>query len=603
MYPILPNVVRSLVPLIVVVMIGAGAVSGRANPESAEAKQFHFQNTDPGVKYVGSEVCWYCHYEIYQSFRKAAMGQSMLLPSDPKQLAKVPRPVTVYNKKFDRYFEVMRKGSDLFQSEYQLDAHGQEIFRTTHKIEYVVGPGENVIGYITHRLGNYLVETPLSYYTKSGTWELSPGWEHGDYGFSRPVTVGCIACHSGRALPAPEGNGLYQNPPFREMAIGCENCHGPGQLHVAARSKGLLPAGKVDHTIVNPARLPGWLADNICMNCHQAGDARLLQPGKTYFDFRPGTPLNNTLSIFMVPFDRESPPTDPLLQQYVSMILSKCYRATGGRLHCITCHDPHFEPTASQAPAYFRKKCLQCHTEKSCPIPLKARLQKTPPDNCAGCHMPKQDIHHIAHSSLTNHRIVTNASEPFPEKAFNMTTPLLSDLVHLDAIPGKESVPVRPLTLLKAYGAVKDSRPQYVAPYNALLQIAAQTNPGDPYVLAALGRRKAAEGTPKSKAEAIQLLQKAVERGSTSVQDYALLARLLAGAGRTSDAVAILKRGIQINPFVSRLYGMLVVQELTLRRYSEAFDTMKRALRIFPQDSRLRGLVKKMEAMGGQNTN
>ena len=217
--------------------------------------------------------------------------------------------------------------------------------------------------------------------------------------------------------------------------------------------------------------------------------------------------------------------------------------------------------------------------------------------------MPKQNIHNISHSSLTNHRIVTHAGEPFPEETFQMTTPALSDLVHLNAIPGQESVPVRLLTLLKAYGEVKGSRPQYGPPYNASLDKAAQTNPGDAYVLAALGRRKAEEGTPRSKSEAIELLQKAVETGSAQVSDLALLAQLLAGAGRTSDAVAVLKRGIQINPFVSRLYGMLVVQEIALRQYDDAFDTMKRALRIFPQDSRLRALVKKMETMLGQNTN
>ena len=82
-----------------------------------------------------------------------------------------------------------------------------------------------------------------------------------------------------------------------ELAIGCENCHGPGQSHVAAAQMG-SPLG----SITNPAKLSSWLADNICMSCHQTGDARVLQSGKIYRDFRPGTELDDTLSIFLVPF-------------------------------------------------------------------------------------------------------------------------------------------------------------------------------------------------------------------------------------------------------------------------------------------------------------
>src|SRR5580692_11328768 len=52
--------------------------------------------------------------------------------------------------------------------------------------------------------------------------------------------------------------------------------------------------------IINPARLSPYLADNICMACHQTGDVRVLQPGKSYQDVRPGHPLDDTLSILMI---------------------------------------------------------------------------------------------------------------------------------------------------------------------------------------------------------------------------------------------------------------------------------------------------------------
>ncbi len=114
----------------------------------------------------------------------------------------------------------------------------------------------------------------------------------------------CAACHSGRPQPVPDRKGLYRQPPFRELGIGCENCHAPGQLHVQARLKGKPLRGKIDNTIVNPDDLSPWLADNICMSCHEEGDARVLRSGKRYTDFRPGTPLSNTLLVFSPP--RES---------------------------------------------------------------------------------------------------------------------------------------------------------------------------------------------------------------------------------------------------------------------------------------------------------
>ncbi len=97
----------------------------------------------------------------------------------------------------------------------------------------------------------------------------------------------------------------------------------------------------VVESIVNPAKLSPWLADNICMSCHQIGDARVPQAGKQYRDFRPGTALDDTFAVFLVPFGPGSAPKDDLLEHYLSMRLSKCYRNSQGKLGCISCHDPH----------------------------------------------------------------------------------------------------------------------------------------------------------------------------------------------------------------------------------------------------------------------
>src|SRR5215472_10290810 len=119
-------------------------------------------------------------------------------------------------------------------------------------------------------------------------------------------------------------------------------------------------------------------------------------------------------------------------------------------MSCLTCHDPHVQPRVNAA-AYYRQRCLTCHTEKSCPVPLRVRNRNSAAEDCAGCHMPRRSLTLISHAVLTDHRIVRDRSEPYPEAAFHQTTPGLSDLVHVNAAAGSKE-PVPPLTLFRAYG-------------------------------------------------------------------------------------------------------------------------------------------------------
>jgi hypothetical protein len=564
---------------------------------SADAKTVDYRNTTSGVAYLGSSVCAGCHKDIYDQYLRTDMGRSMSRVTDPSQLEKVGSPITIFNKNLNRYFQVFREGPNLYQSEYELGSSGQEVFRNTQKLEFAIGSGANGHSYIVRR-GDYLFQAPLSFYSKPKQWDLSPGYESSDQGFSRPILPACIACHSGQPQPVPKRSNLYQDPPFGELSIGCENCHGPGQLHVKERTQAMPVAGEIDNSIVNPAHLPGWLADNICMNCHQGGDTRILQPGKDYSDFRPGTPLDNTVGIFRVPFQRGSPPDSDLLEHYSSMVLSKCYRGSDGQMSCQTCHDPHYQPSSQDAPAYYRNKCLSCHTEKSCSLALPKRLSLNPPNDCSGCHLPKRDVKRIAHSLLTNHRIITRAGEHYPEVAFHQTTSALPDLIHVNAIPGKAAADISPLTLLQVYGTLMDAQPGFRKRYLSLLDQLSKTQPNHLLVLSALARKASLQGTRQGQAQAQQYLQQAIELGSTATSDYQDLAELLARDGRLSEAVQVLKQGIDLNPYSSGLYKSLALRYIAMKKYPDALETMKRQLELFPEDSFMRKLIKQAERAG-----
>src|SRR5258708_17229119 len=351
------------------------------------------------------------------------MGHSMS-PVTPSFLESTTSSASFLHERLNRRFEVYLQDGNLFQSESGIGSDGKESFRIAHQIDWIIGAGVNGYGAILRRDG-YLFQAPLSFYSQPMKWGPSPGYELTDLGFNRPITPGCIFCHSGRPNPVAGTNGHFEPEPFSELAIGCENCHGPGAAHLRAMS-GVGLSSKKDSArpnagIVNPARLTPYLADNICMACHQTGDARVLKPGKAYEDFRPGQPLDDTLSILMVPPKRESPPSADHVEHYYSMSLSRCYRASQGRLSCITCHDPHDEPSREEAPAYFRDKCLACHTNQSCKLPIEARMQNKPANDCIACHMPKRDIQVISHSSATNHRIVATPGAPYPDVTLQQT--------------------------------------------------------------------------------------------------------------------------------------------------------------------------------------
>src|ERR1700736_5538349 len=248
------------------------------------------RNSSLDTGYLGSKVCADCHRAIYNVYSQTDMGRSMsLVPS--RLLEKIPNSAQIFDAKLNRHFEISVKDGNLYQHDYEIGPDGREIFRDTQKVEWIIGSGANGFGAIVRRNG-VLFEAPLSFYTRAQRWALSPGYESYDYGFSRPILPPCIACHSGRPQPIPGGNGRFLEPPFAELAIGCENCHGPGASHAwQMRERGPDTTDSGDRAIVNPAKLPSWLADNICESCHQTGDTSVLQPGKNFQDFRPGTPL------------------------------------------------------------------------------------------------------------------------------------------------------------------------------------------------------------------------------------------------------------------------------------------------------------------------
>ena len=554
----------------------------------------NFLNTALDVPYVGSQACRGCHDDLYNNYRRMAMGRSMTTAADAHHTP-VPERITVHSEKLDRYFEVFRKDGALYQSEYALAESGEKIFENIHKVEYAVGSGVNGVTYIVRR-GDHLFEAPLSFYSRAKKWDLSPGYEFVDAGFNRPVHAACIVCHAGRPMSVKDRDGLFRDPPFEELAIGCENCHGPGKLHVDKRLAQLESDEALDPTIVHPLKMPARIAEGICMNCHQGGDTRVLQPGKNYEDFRPGTHLNDTLAIFKFPMERGNPRESDLLEHQFSMELSACFRQTEGTLSCFSCHEIHNQPTRETKVAYYREKCFQCHDNESCTQPLDQRMRQSPANNCSGCHMPQRDVDVISHSSLTNHRVVRRQGQPFPDIAFEKTTPDLPELVHVNRPPGQgaESLPL--LTRFRAIGELTAKNPRLNAKYLSLLAEAAEKHPDDALVLAALGRKAKIDAGDARSPEMIEYLEMALQAGSSTASTFEDLAEAFSRAGRDFEALETLRSGVETAPYNPRLRKMQILKYINLKMFSEAAKSMQKYVELFPEDTFMRDLLKKVRA-------
>lgn len=537
---------------------------------SSAASSVQFANAQPGVAYVGDEACRSCHSSIYDSFKQTGMGRSTSIPSG-EEMRVAAKPITFVSKKLNRSYKVYTRDGKIIHEEAGLDASGHTIFSESHEIAFTVGTGDMGKSYLVFK-GDSLFVSPISYYTRIHGYDLSPGYNEGVFqGFQRRVVDLCADCHAGLPQFVPGSHHRFQQPPFKFLTVGCERCHGPGAIHVAMRTMQPYFEGAVDPSIVNPKKLGPEVRDDICLQCHMAGDARVLQPGKDYLDFRPGTPLGDVAAIYSVPQATKGNHF-VLLDQFEQLKLSRCWIASKGRLGCISCHDPHVQLHGNEAVDFYRGRCLTCHTNSSCTASRAARQATAPADNCILCHMPQQPSEKIDHTSITDHRILRTQSEvPAALTDQSLSLDLISDTKPSHA---GETQNLRNLAL--AYAQVGARYPEYDETALQILDSAVRAFPADAEVQATYGKALLMTHTREPEIAA-QALQKAIDSGSKSAEVRVLLARARLQQGQMTAAAGLYKEAIRLDPYfetayvdLARVYAMLKDRTTAL----EALDTL-----------------------------
>jgi tetratricopeptide (TPR) repeat protein len=380
-----------------------------------------FLNAGPEAQYIGSAACAVCHPNNHKSYLRTPHSQA-LSDLDPKA---EPPDGSFEHAASGRSYRVYRKDGQFRHEEVLRTAEGKEIARVDQPIRYLVGSGHFTRSYLIEVEG-FLHESPITWYTSKQKWDMSPGYDTPQHwSFERPVALECLACHAGRA---EEVAGAFHRLKFHEKAIGCENCHGPGSLHQDLHHTRKLAQGETDLTIVHPAKLSRSLQESICAACHLSNTSVVAVRGREPHEFRPGRPLSDYRIRYQFA-DSEDRMT--VVGHVEQLRQSACYQKSTS-LTCVSCHDPHQGEDLKDKSAFYREKCVSCHTRQQCKLELGERLKKEK-DNCIACHMPRGDTE-IPHIAFTHHRIGRHGTKPAIRSGQVPELLAADDITHLEPL-------------------------------------------------------------------------------------------------------------------------------------------------------------------------
>jgi len=519
-----------------------------------------------GADFVGNKACATCHAAIYRAYMRTPMAQSSgkVETQDPKE--------TFDHAEFrDDRGAFSYKVSPDFRFEFTQQS--ARPIAGVRELAYFIGSGAAARTFLMDD-GGFLFESPVTYYRNSASWKASPGFEVLDYPYlTRPVLPGCLQCHaSGIQANAGTLNG-YVAPPFLENGVACERCHGAGSDHIASFSAQRTTPVRQGAKMQNPAKLAPAARDSICAQCHLSGEVRVSRPGKEGKALTPGGLLADDLTVFI----RAGSPSDLRVTSHVeNLAQSACKRASGDKLWCGTCHDPHTAPEPSEKAAYFRGKCLSCHQTQDCHAAAEARRANG--DNCTACHMPRGPTSDIQHVVFTDHSIRRKPT------ASGVVPSSQSELVPYPSY----TATTRDLALAYAVVALRDNNPADRDRAFPLLKQAAEQGTADAQALVYLAEfyRDA-----KDDAHALPIYQQVWRMDKSQYAAAAALGAYQMQSGNLAAAIQLWREALALNPAMTLVRVNLAKALLRTGNPNEAKVTLEKALQLNPASPEARDLL------------
>ncbi len=554
---------------------------------------FIFVNTSKDVKYVGTEACRPCHEEICDAYLHSPTGRSMSKMGPDNVIESFPQKEVVYDSSRNFFYEMVEEGGRYFQREFRLDQSGNLIHERKMEAQYIIGSGSNLRIYFNDENG-MLYQLPLTWYVHEQRWDMSPGYrEFVNVRFSRYATTMCISCHNGHMQLSQVADDRYEKP--LKLGIDCEDCHGPGDLHVREFEGEDLGLPENALTIVNSPRLSVQRQVDICQACHLEGVARTLVDGQGWFDFRPGMLLSEHRAVYS--------PSNPdkhafrVANTAYRLSNSRCFQGSHAAMTCTMCHDSHGMLETSKI-EYNRQNCQKCHPPESLPGKTSA-FPHSPSDDCIPCHMKPTGTKNTLHGVVNHdHWIRVDAEKDSIDwsdlRHFAPSRQPFRLVADIDAEDGRQDLRLG-MAYADMYWGEHETRRAYLDSALVYLTKVLEDDPDDADANTYLGRirfefgkysaaraalTRAAKSRPahadtyfwlgralemeKKPEEAASYYNLALERKSGEPRYLEKLGLLLAGSGKTDEAIAILEKSVAIdkqNPVVFYTLGNLYVFE------------------------------------------
>jgi Flp pilus assembly protein TadD len=271
------------------------------------------------------------------------------------------------------------------------------------------------------------------------------------------------------------------------------------------------------------------------MQCHLEGKVAIERPGRHAYEFRPGDELSDYVRYFVLTDSQAG--NLGAVSQVEALAQSQCKKKSGDAMSCTSCHNPHQSPDPADRVAYYRGKCLACHGAT-----LPAKHHEKQPD-CLTCHMPAAASSDVAHTEVTDHRILRRPQIEAHLLQHATNDPSLPRLVPFPAADKPQSDP-RDLAL--AWESLVESGMTVAEPQaKSLLSKALKQSPEDPALLSALGYLEQKRGAPEN---ARALYEKALAVDPDLVDAATNLAVIEARAGQMEKAITLWQKAFDHAP-------------------------------------------------------
>lgn len=537
--------------------------------------EYYYLNLYKEVAYTGDAKCKSCHNEIHDTYHQTGMGRSLYKPSQEIEIEDFTMSSPVYDQKSDYYYTAFKKGNEYYQREFRLDKDGKVIHQLEKKIDYVMGSGNNTRSYLYSENG-FFYELPLSWYTEKAKWDMSPGYQKTNLRFSRPIVQECMNCHNSYS-----GFVEYSENKFDlnlKEGIGCESCHGPGELHIKRQTEETdlfsgIENDTIDRTIVNPVNLPLEEKLSVCFQCHLQGDVRVFSEDKKQSDFRPGMKLEEVKSVFIQ--DNVEKGNFKIASHAARMFLSDCFVKSSGQMTCITCHDPHV-PSKSVSKEFFNSKCLNCHNVQKLSV-FNTKADHSEKGNCITCHMKQGSTKDVQHVNFTDHWIrkeINILTEEEKDKLEEINTPVT--LKSFNNSGGKYA-PIELGIAYVVYFDSKHSHPEYLKKAVPLLEENIKKFPEHKNGLYYLGLAYLRTGRVQ---ESINTFEKLLLLNPENSQAYYLLGNAFEKSKNNLKAIESYQNSLKYFPDNVKSLNSLGNLYYASGKFKEAIDAYYKAISI-----------------------